>query len=130
MPKKTATANMTDAAALAAEPELLAATLDVYRQLELRDQLQVIVRHAVDWSGAPWAIALGPGDDARTRRAIASNLDADDPRLRALHGTRRSEMREWLRGGIRVVDGLGRRHHTRRDGTSRRRVLDLRHRAE
>jgi len=107
MPKKTATANMTDTVALAAEPELLVATLDVHRQLELRDQLQVIVRQVVDWCAAPWAVALGPGEDARTRRAVACNLDSDDPRLLALRGTRRNEMREWLRGGIRIVDGLG-----------------------
>jgi hypothetical protein len=51
-----------DLAALGSDAELLAATLDVYRELDLAEQLQRLINHAVAWSGASCGFALGPGE--------------------------------------------------------------------
>ena len=105
--KKTAAGTALDAERLGRDPELLAATLEVFQQLDLDQQLRTLSRRAREWIGASGAFALGPGEERGQWTAIAGTVDADDPRFEAFGSIEAGKVPSLLEGQPRVFDGLG-----------------------
>jgi len=89
------------------DPELLEAVLDAYRHLEMSELLDVLLRHAVAWSGARAALAWGSTGEGRSFRRSAASFGRDDPRYEAIRKVRAETLREWFGDHATSVNGLG-----------------------
>ncbi len=94
-----------DCRALAADPPLLAACFEVYRRLELREQLQALLGRAGEWTAARAGIAFGPAEESDVFAALARlGAGEEPPEAPTVDGGR---LRQWTTGGIRVHEGVG-----------------------
>jgi diguanylate cyclase (GGDEF)-like protein len=95
-----------DIRALAADPPLLEACLDVYRRLELRDQLQALLGRSCDWMAARAGIAFGPAEESDLFAPLArlAAAGAEPPEVSTVDGGR---LRRWTAGGMALHAGAG-----------------------
>ena len=96
-----------EALRLAADPELVAATLEIYRKLELDRQLRAMLDHAIAWSGAWGGVALGPSPESKALGVLAGVSVDRTKQLPGLRAVKRSAVEEWLSEPQRVFEGLG-----------------------
>jgi len=96
-----------EALRLAADPELVAATLEIYRKLELDRQLRAMLDHTIAWSGAWGGLALGPSPESKALGVLAGVSVDRTKQLPGLRAVKRSTVEEWLGKPQRVFEGLG-----------------------
>lgn len=89
------------------DPELLRAVLEMHARLEMPDVLEVLLRYAVEWSGASVALAWGLLGEGRSFRRAAASFGRDDPRYDSIQKIRPEALAEWFGGRPCAVDGLG-----------------------
>ena len=89
------------------DPELLEAVLDAYGCLEMTELLDVLLRRAVQWSGASVALAWGSAGEGRSFRRAAASFGRDDSRYDSIQKVRSETLREWFGDTAVEVDGLG-----------------------
>jgi diguanylate cyclase (GGDEF)-like protein len=92
----------------AAPDGLLAAALEVHRQLDLPGQLEVLARLAASWTGARAALALAPAEERGNLAVVArfspDGLEDSPPRLKT---AAREVLRRWFGPDPAVFEGLG-----------------------
>jgi diguanylate cyclase (GGDEF)-like protein len=81
-----------------AEPELLAALLEIHGQLDLPGQLEVLAERAASWTGAEACFALAPDEERHVMVPLASvrvrgSFDLTGARLRC------GDVRRWIEEG-------------------------------
>lgn len=92
---------------LGTDPEFVQALLGVFRHLELADQLECLLAHAVRWSGARGGVGLGAVEERRALVPLAGTFPPDDPHFTAFNPIDPSRVRKWLPDGPQLFDGLG-----------------------
>jgi diguanylate cyclase (GGDEF)-like protein len=105
--KELVFAGSDEATRLAADPELMGATLDIYRKLELDRQLRAMLDHAIAWSGAWGGLALGPSPESKALSVLASVSADMTKQLPGLRSVKRSAVDEWIGNRTGVFEGLG-----------------------
>jgi hypothetical protein len=89
------------------DPEFVQALLEVFRHLELADQLEGLLDHAVRWCGARGGVGLGAVEERRALVPLAGTFPPDDGRFAAFNPIDPSRVRRWLPDGPQLFEGLG-----------------------
>lgn len=89
------------------DPELLDAVLKLYARLEMPEVLDVMLTHAVRWSGASIGLAWGSLGEGRSFHRAAASFGREDTRYDSIQKIKPEALREWFGDHPNNVDGLG-----------------------
>lgn len=105
-PSRSGAAPAVDYAQIATDPELIETLLQVYQPLDLKTQLQVLLKRVMSWSGASHGFALA-GEERRALAPIVSSVSPEDVRLAALGRVEPQRLKRWLEAGGGFREGPG-----------------------
>jgi diguanylate cyclase (GGDEF)-like protein len=89
------------------DPEFVQALLAVYRHLDLADQFEALLEHAIRWSGAGCGVGLGAAEDRRAFVPLSGTIPPEDPRFKAFSPIDPVRVKGWLPQGAELFEGLG-----------------------